>query len=305
MLKNKQYANGGQFEMGATQYERLGLPVENINILLSQVKNWPGEVLKSHNDSSHLIHKLAFLADIGFDTKTPEIAEAIQKITEHISVENLYQVKVNIPQHFGGTGQEQWSWMLCDSPLILYSLKRLGYPEQDRIKTAVQFLLGVRNDSGWPCRVSPDLGKFRGPGRKDDPCPYATLLMLKLLSLFDEYIDLPQAHNGAEALLSLWEQRKERRPYMFAMGSGFQKLKAPLIWYDILHVVDVLSRFKWLHRDKRLLEMVEIIKSKSDSNGQYKAESVYKAWGDWEFGQKKTPSKWITYNVTNILSRFV
>lgn len=303
MLKNKQFANVG-IGMGATQYEKLGLQVENINILLSQVKNWPGEVLKSHNDSSHLIHKLAFLVDIGFDIQTTEIAEAVQKITEHISVESLYQVKVNIPQHFGGTGQEQWSWMLCDAPLILYSLIRVGYPEEDRIKTAVEFLFGLGNGSGWPCKVSPDLGKFRGPGRKDDPCPYATLLMLKLLSLFDEYIDLPQAHNGAEALLSLWEQRKERRPYMFAMGSGFQKLKAPLIWFDILHVVDVLSRYKFLHKDKRLLEMVEIIKSKSDSNGQYKAESVYKAWGNWEFGQKKTPSRWIAYNVTNILSRF-
>ncbi|HOJ77051.1 MAG TPA: hypothetical protein PLZ08_02265 [Bacillota bacterium] len=52
--------------------------------------------------------------------------------------------------------------------------------------------------------------------------------MLKLLTLFDEYHDLPQTINSAEVLLSLWEQRKERKPYMFAMGSGFQKLKSPI-----------------------------------------------------------------------------
>ncbi len=290
--------------MKTVDYERLGLPVELINNLLSQIKNWPGEVLRSHNDTSHLIHKMSFLVDLGFDLNTPEIAEAAQKITEHISAENLYQVKVYIPQHFGGTGQEQWSWMLCDAPLLLYLLKKLGYSENDKIKVGVEFLLNMQSANGWPCRVSSDLGKFRGPGRKDDPCPYATLLILKLLSLFGEYSDLPQTHNGAEALLSLWEQRKERRPYMFAMGSGFQKLKAPLLWYDILHVTDVLSRFEWLHEDERLLEMVDTIRSKADVAGLYKAESVYKAWGEWEFGQKKTPSKYITEKVENILSRF-
>jgi len=294
---------GGQIKMKTIDYERLGLPIELINNLLSQVKNWPGEVLKSHNDSSHLIHKLCFLADIGLDITTPEIAETVQKIIEHTSDENLYQVKVNIPQHFGGTGQEQWSWMLCDAPHLLYLLKKLGYSENDKIKAGVEFLLDLQRDNGWPCRVSSDLGKFRGPGRKDDPCPYATLLMLKLLSLFEEYSDLPQTHNGAESLLSLWEQRKERRPYMFAMGSGFQKLKAPLLWYDILHVVDVLTKFEWLHKDKRLLEMVNIIRSKADAGGYYKAESIYKAWGDWEFGQKKTSSKFITEKVGSILKR--
>ncbi len=30
----------------------------------------------------------------------------------------------------------------------------------------------------------PALGKFRGPGRKDDPCPVANLYALKALSLF-------------------------------------------------------------------------------------------------------------------------
>ena len=74
------------------------------------------------------------------------------------------------------------------------------------------------------------------------------------------------------------------------MGSGFEKLKTPFVWYDILHVVDVLTQYKWLLYDKRLLEMIQIIKSKADNEGLYKAESIFKAWGDWEFGQKKIVS---------------
>ncbi|HOJ77052.1 MAG TPA: hypothetical protein PLZ08_02260 [Bacillota bacterium] len=64
--------------MSAIEYEKVGLSVEQVNNLLFQVKNWPGEVLKSHNDSSQLIHKLCFIADIGFDVNTPEIAEAVE-----------------------------------------------------------------------------------------------------------------------------------------------------------------------------------------------------------------------------------
>jgi hypothetical protein len=33
---------------------------------------------------------------------------------------------------------------------------------------------------------------------------------------------------------------------MFAMGSDFAKLRAPLVWYDILHVTETLTRFPWL-----------------------------------------------------------
>ena len=33
---------------------------------------------------------------------------------------------------------------------------------------------------------------------------------------------------------------------MFFMGTDFRKLKVPLVWYDLLHVLDVLSSFPWL-----------------------------------------------------------
>jgi hypothetical protein len=87
------------------------------------------------------------------------------------------------------------------------------------------------------------------------------------------------------------------------MGTRFKKLKAPLIWYDILHVVDVLSDLPWLNKDERLHEMVELIELKADEEGKYYAESVWRAWSEWSFGQKKEPSSWITFLVYRILKR--
>lgn len=49
--------------------------------------------------------------------------------------------------------------------------------------------------------------------------------------------------------------------------------------------------------------MVMIITTKMDINGFYTVESVWQAWKDWDFGQKKEPSMWITFLVYRILKR--
>ena len=87
------------------------------------------------------------------------------------------------------------------------------------------------------------------------------------------------------------------------MGTDFAKLKAPMVWYDIMHVLEVLTRFPKLHKDRRLLEMVDIIKAKSDEHGRFTAESMWKAWSDWEFGQKRNASSLLTLQVHRILKR--
>jgi hypothetical protein len=87
------------------------------------------------------------------------------------------------------------------------------------------------------------------------------------------------------------------------MGTDFRKLKAPFVWYDILHVLEVLSQFTWLRKDARLLQMLAILKSKMDEEGRFTPESVWTAWKDWEFGQKKTPSRWLTLLAWRIIGR--
>jgi hypothetical protein len=193
--------------------------------------------------------------------------------------------------------------MLCDAPLVLYALLKLGLEADPRTQAAVQHLMDLIRENGWPCGVTSDLGKFRGPGRKADPCPYATLVALKALSQVPELRDGNACRTGAETLLTLWTQRKECRPYLFAMGTDFAKLKAPLIWYDILHVTDVLTQFSWLEADTRRQEMVEIVVAKADEQGHFTPESVWRAWKGWDFGQKEVPSWWLTLLAQRVLRR--
>jgi hypothetical protein len=271
--------------------------------IIKDLQNWPGQVLNSHKSASQPFHKLSFIADLGFAKENPDIAKIVAKVFDHPSDEGLFQLPTNVPKHFGGSGEDTWAWALCDAPVTVYSLTKLGYRDDPRVQKAGAYLAGLSFPNGWHCTVSKELGSFRGPGRKDDPCPYATLVMLKMLAQFPQYRDSKAAHDGAECLLNLWQNSLTLHPYIFYMGNDFRKLKAPFVWYDLLYVLDVLSQFSWLKTDQRLQDMANLMRSKADAEGKYTPESEWQAWRGWDFGQKKQPSRWLTFLALRALQR--
>ncbi|OGO31344.1 MAG: hypothetical protein A2136_06475 [Chloroflexi bacterium RBG_16_54_11] len=301
-----------------TRLDLLGLPEDHpqvrqarqamlansqVQSLVKELSGWPGTVIASHKSAGQPFHKLTFLADLGLRAGDPGVDTIIARILEHQSEEGLFQLPTNIPTHFGGTGEDTWAWALCDAPLSVYALVKFGLQDDIRVKAAIQHLAGLVRQNGWPCAVSKELGKFRGPGRKEDPCPFANLAMLKALSASDEWRGSPECHTGAEVLLSLWSESLTQHPYIFYMGTDFRKLKVPFVWYDLMHVLDVLSRFAWLKGEPRLEDMLGVMKSKMDGLGRFSLESVWNAWKGWEFGQKKEASRWLTLMAWRIVKR--
>jgi hypothetical protein len=104
-------------------------------------------------------------------------------------------------------------------------------------------------------------------------------------------------------LLWHWEHQAERKVYLFGIGTDYRKLKYPFVWYDVLHVCDVLSRFPFARADPRLVEMVEAITTQADDDGRYTATSMYRAWKGWSFADKKQPSPWLTFLIARIQRR--
>lgn len=290
-------------EPGMMNSRILLLSDAQVQKLVSELSGWPGTVISSHKSASQPFHKLTFIADLGLKAGDPGIDNIVTRILEHQSPEGPFQLSANIPANYGGTGQDQWAWALCDAPLLVYALVKFGLENDPAVKAAIGYLVGLSRDNGWPCAVSKELGKFRGPGRKDDPCPFATLAMLKALSVIGELRDSPACHIGAETLLTLWDKSAVQHPYMFYMGTDFRKIKVPFVWYDLLHVLDVLTQFSWLKKDPRILDMLGTLKSKADAQGRFTLESNWTAWKDWEFGQKKTPSRWLTLLAWRIIRR--
>lgn len=193
--------------------------------------------------------------------------------------------------------------MACDAPTLTYALYAMGMDQDARVQKAVGHLLSQVQETGWHCSAAAELGNFNGPGRREDPCPIANVYALKVLSLLPEGIDSEAAKRGTEVLLNHWEQQRERKMYLFGIGTDFRKLKYPFVWYDILHIAEVLSRFPLVHNDPRFLEILETIKQQADEDGCYTATSMYRAWKDWSFADKKSPSPWLTFLVMRMEKR--
>ena len=289
-------------DVQAARAELLAHP--QVQGLITEAAAWPGYALKRHNDAKHTIYRLSTLADFGVQASDPGMAPVVEAVMAHQSPEGAFQTLVTVAKGYGGTGADMWAWMLCDAPTLLYGLLAMGLGEDERVQRAIHHLVRLVEENGWRCSVAPEFGgKFRGPGRKVDPCPIVNVYGLKALSQVPELLDSSGAHTGAEMLLWHWEHQGQRKLYMFGIGTDFRKLKYPFVWYDLLHVVDVLSRFPFTRADPRLGEMVKAITTQADEKGRYTANSMYRAWKGWSFADKKNPSPWLTFLILRAIKR--
>jgi hypothetical protein len=272
---------------------------KRVQSLIDECVRWPDPPLKRHNDAGHPLHKIELLADFGLDTRDQWIKAITNLIMDNRSEDGYFLSKIEIPERFGGKGTWTMDWMQCDSPVLLYTLQKFGI-ENEYTEEAARMLVWNSENNGWRCSSS--VPKFRGPGKKDDHCPYGNLVALKALSL-SKYKDTEAVQNGIDSHILHWENRTGKKIYMFGIGSTFVKLKYPNVWFDILHVVDVLSRYHYAKEYDEFWEMWNIIKEKQQPEGGFIPESVWKAWSEWSFGQKKAPNPWMTMRIAQIASR--
>jgi hypothetical protein len=129
------------------------------------------------------------------------------------------------------------------------------------------------------------------------------LNILMLLSSYESYREDSRLDGAIDLLLKHWEYRVDKwRPYGFGVGTQYLKLRYPEEKYGILRVLDVLSCYPRALRSEAFSSMFEMVKQKSPE-GCYFAESVRRSFSDFDFGQKKEPSRWITFLVARIEKR--
>jgi hypothetical protein len=104
-----------------------------VQTTIGRAATWPEPPIKRHNDAGHPIYALSTLADFGVRASDPGVAAAIAPVLSHQSPEGAFQSVVNIAQAFGGSGEDQWAWLLCDAPTLLYSLLAMGLADDPRV----------------------------------------------------------------------------------------------------------------------------------------------------------------------------
>src|SRR5205823_4053735 len=97
-------------------------------------------------------------------------------------------------------------------------------------------------------------------------------------------------------LLDCWVRRDEPfRPVGFGIGTTWGKLQYPFVQYQLLKTADTLSRIPAIRCDHRYQDMIALIREKQDPEGYWTAGSTNKPYSEFDFGQKKEPSAWLTF----------
>jgi hypothetical protein len=234
---------------------------------------------------------LPVLADFGFTVADNRIAKACEYILA-TQVES------------GGFGWDPPAKPgECHTAILTESLAKLGLLRDPRLQKAYSWLAGrQRLDGSFWCK---ETGQTVGPRSKEPGCAFATMFVLGALAQNPDLKSTGTADEAIDFLFDCWKNRKKVKyaGHDSSIGSDWDRLKYPFTDYKILKFLDVLSQFD--QAKDRLLQsgMIDLLLKKRDRKGRFKPESIIKFWSDFDFGQKKEPSRWITFLALRTLKR--
>lgn len=185
----------------------------------------------------------------------------------------------------------------CQTATAVNSLCHLGYVEDSRVQKTLQHLLNIQyTDGGWRCN------KFsfgRGP-ETEYSNPHPTLTALDAFR-FSPYRNREKALDRAvEFLLQHWEIRSPIGPCHYGIGTLFMQVEYPFRNYNLFQYVYTLSFYDRAKKDKRFLEALEALQSKTQ-NGQIVVERVVPKLAKLNFCKKGAPSALATSRYREIL----
>jgi len=267
-----------------------------IQVLINRLKDSSVGIpaLKSgkvaYTSTGNAFWDLFFLADIGLKVEDIHIQNEIN---------DLFKLQQDDGTFILQDGTK--SGYFCIPTIILASLAKMGYNNDPHILRFIERIFETqRLDGGWHCA----LNRAKGKKLQDtESCPMDNLNILMLLGQYDTYRNDTRLNGAIDLLLVHWKKRMDPwRPYGFGIGNDYLKLKYPAVKYEILRVLDVLSIYPYAIKSKEFNEMFELVMKKSP-DGRFFAESVSRSYSEFDFGQTKLPSRWITFLIYRIQKR--
>lgn len=277
----------------------------NIQKLIQETSEWMPKAATRNNDPQITYFRLKMLSEFGLDKNDPGIKDIYKEATKHIRGD-LFACKGTIPER-PKKGQkiekpdleaDVWHISPCNSPVITYSLYGLGY-RTGVVKKSIEKLKELWNSEiGWFCHFFFVEGQHK---KVNAGCPIAGMMALDVFSLIPELKESIYSKNAFTPIL--FHKEFGETLYYFGRSKKFWTFKYPYVWYNGLYLADVLSRFYFLKKSPVLQECIDWIIQNQDKNGRFKPTSIFMPYKNWDFGNKKEPSPWITFLVCRILKR--
>lgn len=278
-----------------------------VQALAGSLPDWEApQELSGHNHPAFAPNRLRLLWDMGIRAGDhPRVDATLEAMLRHQDPDGRFQsfsAMSRLPA-------PAWCSLPCDGHALLETLAlyRVGGAALERAALRVEAdATFTAQGPGWLCRPDPTL-PFRGPGRKGDLCPQATVEALRGLGRLGSRSQVPST--AARTLLQVWLRRGREQPYMFGHGQRFKAAKWPRTWYDAGAVLEALAPTPdaWEAGDERRA-VVELLACwlayNLDASGRVTPRSTFKGFETWSFGQKKAPSPFATAVVWGVAHRF-
>ena len=279
-----------------------------IKQLIKEASDWMPKAASRNNDPQISYFKLRMLSDFGLNSDDKGIKEIYNKAAMHIQ-DGLFSCRGQIPERpkkgekFEKPDPKADVWHIspCNSPLITYALLSLGF-RTDLLQESADRLKSLWNkETGWFCHFFFVDSQFK---KEQAGCPMAGMMALDVFSLLSDRDNMKNlsVHNAYAAVKFHKEYGKTL--YYFGRSKKFWTFKYPFVWYNGLYLADILSRFESFKKTPILKECIDWIITNQDNRGRFKPTSVFIPYKNWDFGNKKEPSPWITFLCCRILKRY-
>jgi len=252
------------------------------------------------------VWQLLILAELGADAANVNIKKACEFILNNSQDTESGGFAYSASTKKGGGRHSEV--IPCLTGNMVWSLIRLGYPDETRVKQGIDWITSYQRFDdgtqekldGWP------YDRLKAACFGKHTCHMGAIKTFKALSEIPENkrsADVKKTiEKGAEYILKHHIYKKSHDLKLVAKP-GWLKFGFPLMYQtDVLEILGILTQLGY--KDERMQEAVNILISKQDDQGRWNLENTFNGRFQVNIEQKGKSSKWITLNALRVLKRF-
>jgi hypothetical protein len=252
------------------------------------------------------VWQLLILAELGVDNTNEKINKACEFILNNSQDGQSGGFSHSASTKTGGGRHSEV--IPCLTGNMVYSLIKLGYLDDPRVKKAIEWITsyqrfddGIQETlNGWP------YDRLKAACFGKHTCHMGAVKAMKALSEIPENQRSVDVQNkieaGAEYMLKHHIYKKSHDLNRIAKP-GWLKLGFPLMYQtDILEVLGILTRLGY--KDERMHGAIDVLVSKQNDKGRFILENSFNGRFQVNIEKKNKPSKWITLNALRVLKKY-
>ena len=250
------------------------------------------------------VWQLIILAELGAAAEDPRVRRACEFILERSQDRSTGGFACHSAERTGGGRATEV--IPCLTGNMVWSLRRLGYENDERVRRGVDWLAEY---------LRFDDGESRPPAdwryKRFEACYGRHTCFMTVVKGLKALADIPESErsaaakrcigNSVEFLLKHHVYKSSHNPAKVAKP-GWTRLGFPKMWQtDVLEILLILTKLGI--KDKRMQEAIDLVIAKQDEQGRWLLQDTFNDRFQVRIEVKGKPSKWVTLNALTVLKR--